>query len=195
MKIPSNYQNVKSMPDDPPKSSAYGTATSNCEVFALMYPILFSEAMPFSNEASIIRNIRASLAENQALIEVKSGRTKSGDPYVYSIVKTLMEPHGVQYTVILQIMNHVSGDVENLRAFFSEIGMTGVRDAQVYSALVKQGYLKNGDNETWMKDQYDSSLKGRLLMNLSEYENFDEFFPEHPLSVARSTIKYIVENN
>lgn len=195
MKIPSNYQNVKSMPDDPPRSTAYMTATSNSEVFALVYPISFSEAMPFSNDASIIRNIRASVADNQALIEVNSGKTKSGNPYVYSIVKTLMEPQGVQYTLILQIMNRVSGDVENLRAFFSESGMTGVRDAQVYAALVQQGYLKSGDTESWMKDQYEPSLKRNVLMNLSEYENFDEFFPEHPLSVARNTIQQIIENN
>lgn len=195
MKIPSTYQKVQSMPDDPLGSTAYMTATSNSEVFALVYPIPFSESMPFSNDASIIKNIRASVSENQALIEVNSGRTKSGNPYVYSIVKTSMEPHGVQYTLIFQIMNRVSGNVENLRGFFSETGMTGVRDAQVYAALVQQGYQKSGDTDAWMKDQYDSSLNGQFLMNLSEYENFDEFFPEHPLSVARNTIKQIIEND
>lgn len=42
MKIPSNYQKVQSMPDDPPWLTAYMTATSYSEDFALVYSISFS---------------------------------------------------------------------------------------------------------------------------------------------------------
>lgn len=182
------------MPDDPAGSSAYMTGTNNCECFALAFEIPLEQAMPFSNNASIIEGIHDSISDTQALIEVNSGKTKNGFNYVYSIVKTQIKPHGIQYTLIFQLRNF-KGTVSNLKAFFSETGMTGVRDTQIHSLLIQQGIITLGDNNGWMRDPYDTSLQNRFLMNLSELEQFDQYFPNHPLSVARHTIKEIIENN
>ena len=45
----------------------------------------------------------------------------------------------------------------------------------------------------WFADPYDSDFKHHFLKNKSEDEQFDEFFPEHPLSQARLLIKQIIE--
>lgn len=195
MKLPEYYQRAKSMPGDPEGSSAYGTGSNNFEAFVLVFPIPLSEVMPIGNDEAIIKGIHNSVAENQALIEVKSGQTKGGKIYAYSIVKTKMEPSGMQYFLLLDMADPKTRTAEQFRGFFSETGMTGVRDTTVYSQLVNEGYLKPGDTSAWMRDQYDETLTGRFLMNLSEVEGFDEYFPEHPLSVARKTVGELVENN
>ncbi len=194
MILPEYFQQVKSMPDDPEGSMAYMTGNEEFQAFALVYPIPTDSAMPYNDDASIIYGIHNTVSEEQALIEVNSGETKSGKPYVYSIVKTQMKPHGMQYTLILHIKD--SDAVSScLRSFFSESGMTGQRDTMVYAALSQNGTVKMGDTSTWMRDPYNSNLKDRFLMNLSEREEFDQYFPNHPLTVARLTVKEIVENN
>ena len=45
----------------------------------------------------------------------------------------------------------------------------------------------------WTRNPYDESVKDGALMNLSEQEEYDEMFPEHPLSMCRKFVKCIVE--
>ena len=47
----------------------------------------------------------------------------------------------------------------------------------------------------WFKDPYDNSFKKGLLMNLSEKPEYDAMFPNHPLSILRNIIKFLIENN
>lgn len=194
MKLPEYFQQVKSMPDDPEGSTAYMTGNDEFQAFALAYPIATENAMPYVDNASIIQGIHNTVSDKQALIEVNSGKTKSGKQYVYSIVKTQMDPHGMQYTLILHLKDSEAKS-SCLRSFFSESGMTGQRDSMVYAALAENGTIKMGDTSTWMRDPYNHNLKDCFLMNLSELEEFDQYFPSHPLSVARLTVREIVENN
>ena len=48
-------------------------------------------------------------------------------------------------------------------------------------------------NSKWWFDPYDKDYKHPFLMNLSEKEEYDELFPDHPLSQCRKFVKYITE--
>lgn len=47
----------------------------------------------------------------------------------------------------------------------------------------------------WFKDPYDPDWKMGFLMNTSENRMFDDAFPEHPLSMLRSLVSFIADNN
>ena len=81
-----------------------------------------------------------------------------------------------------------------LQGFFEEIGTTGMRDSLVFAALQNEGKIAD-DLNGWMQDPYDSSYEKGVRMNLSEKKEMDESFPEHPLSMARSLVQFINENN
>ncbi|MBP3804013.1 MAG: hypothetical protein J6I76_08965 [Oribacterium sp.] len=122
--IPDYYQRVDSMPDDPEGSLPYMVQTENATCFALMFPVDGSQSLPRTQE-ELIAGIRQFLGENQGLIEVVA------EPdYVYSIVKTLKQPSGVQY--VLTYQKFYPEFILNIQAFFEETGMTGIRDNVVY---------------------------------------------------------------
>ena len=132
------------------------------------------------------------MSERQGLIEVDTGKTASGADYIYSIVKTLKDPHGVQYTLTYQIV--MADEAIHLQGFFDEIGTTGIRDTMIYELYRKEGKLSDNTAE-WMQDPYDDGYMKGIRMNLSEKEEFDKSFPEHPLSMARELVTYLCENN
>ena len=104
-----------------------------------------------------------------------------------------MQPSGVQYFMLLQIMyGHV---VLNIKAFFDEKGMTGLRDTMVWEQLRREGIVSESDNSAWTFDPYDSQINRSYLMNLSEQEKYDSLFPGHPLSVCRQLAKYVIEQS
>ena len=85
---------------------------------------------------------------------------------------------------------------------FDEAGITGMRDSTAYALILNakrdagdeidvETFMENG----WFRDPYDPDYKKGFLMNLSEKPELDELFPEHPLSVARALVKFVVENN
>lgn len=63
--------------------------------------------------------------------------------------------------------------------------------------MIRDGSVKFDENEHilkgWMRDPYDESIHLPLMMNLSELEEFDEMFPEHPLSRLRKHLKHVEE--
>ena len=113
--------------------------------------------------------------------------------YVYSIVKNLKEPNGVQY--ILTYQKFYADFFINIQGFFEETGMTGIRDSMVLELLKREGTLGNNEDPFagWMKDPYDDSITIGVRMNLSEQEEFDEKFPGFPLSMCRELVKCLIE--
>lgn len=83
----------------------------------------------------------------------------------------------------------------NIRSFFDEVGMTGTRDTAIMNKMINEGKITPPNMSGWFKDPYDENYKNGIIMNLSEKEEYDAMFPQHPLSEMRSFIKYIVENN
>ncbi len=113
---------------------------------------------------------------------------ETADDHVYSIVKTLNEPSGVQY--ILTYQKFYPEFILNIQAFFEEIGTTGMRDSLVYGWCRKQNLVGTDADPLagWTKDPYDETIGEGALMNLSEQEQFDEQFPGFPLTMCREFI-------
>lgn len=184
--IPDYYQRVDSMPDDPPSSIPYMVQTENALCFVLLFKIRPNEALPM-NKQVMIDSIHGFLGDRQGLIEVNQGVD-----YIYSIVKTVKEPSGVQYVLTFQQI--INGNIFNIQAYFDEIGTTGIRDNMVLAKLQQDGVVGSKDNpfEGWFGDPYDASYKNGILKNLSEDEQFDEYFPGFPLSMCREFLKTII---
>lgn len=191
--VPPYLRKMNSLPDDPANSVAYGLETESCNIFMMTYPIGNQNAMPYGNEQAVINGIHNALSDSQGLIEVKSGNTQSQKSYIYSIVKSKQNPSGMQYNLTMHInMNEYSF---NVQVFCDEVGMTGMRDSVVIQKLINEGTVKMPNMDGWFKDPYDNSFKKGLLMNLSEKPEYDAMFPNHPLSILRNIIKFLIENN
>ena len=181
--IPAYYQKVDSMPGDPEDSVPYTVQTENVICFALIFPVDESRALPRSRDA-LIAGIRQFLGEDQGLI-----RAEATEDRVYSIVKTLKQHGGVQY--MLSYQRFFPEFILDVQAYFEEVGMTGERDTVVYDLCRRQGLVGNEDDPFagWTRDPYDDSITEGALMNLSEQEQFDEYFPGFPLSMCREFVR------
>lgn len=189
--MPDDYQLLKNLEDDPKNCLNYAKETESCATFIQLFAIERMSTMDWGEDQKIIDGIHQSLAENQALIEVKCDKTRRGYHYVYSIVKTLEKPSGVQYFLLMQVLyGHAA---LNIKAFFSEKGMTGQRDAAIFELAVRKGIVSPSDTSNWACDPYDKDFKHPCLMNLSEDRKYDELFPGHPLSQCRGFIKTVIE--
>lgn len=161
-----------------------------------VYPISEARAMAFDNDQQIIDSIHRCLADNQGLIKVEHGTTRHGNSYVYSIVKTRQEPSTMQYTLALHIKK--ASQPICVMGFFSEQGVTGKREAAVFSMCIDNNEIQLGisnDIIGWSKDPYDANYDKGITMNLSEREIYDEYFPEHCLSQLRSFVSQFLEIN
>ena len=191
--IPANFRKIKSMPEDPANSVAYGMQTRLSRCFLMIYPIDNKSAMPYGNVDAVIDGIHRTLSDTQGLVEVNAGTTKHGKKYVYSIVKSKLKPCGTQY--ILTINIDMNKNTTNIQAFFDEVGMTGFRDSTILNKMIGEGTITLPNMDDWFQDPYDKNYKKGLRMNLSEQSEYDAFFPQHPLSEARSFIEYVINNN
>lgn len=189
--LPDNFKVLEKAPEDPNGCVTYGMSTETCIAFIQVFPISERKTMPFDDNVTIINGIHHSLKDVQALIEVKNGRTKIGKQYVYSIVKTKQEESGVEYFLLMHV-EHENGAI-SINAHFLEHGMTGIRDTTIWELARREGVVSIDNNEKWCFDPYDKDFKHPFLMNLSEKEEFDKLFPEHPLTQARQFVKMITE--
>ena len=193
IEIPEIYQKMKSLPNDPSDSVSYGMQNDNTMAFMLIFPIEPEQAMPLHAPQIIIDSIHGFLKDNQGLISVFAGKTRGGKKYAYSIVKSAKQPSGIQYILTFQIQ--YPSKVLNIQAFYDEIGMTGLRDSIVYEIAAREGKVILGTFDGWMNDPYDPDYKKGLRMNLSESEEYDKMFPNHPLSVLRRFIQAVKRHN
>lgn len=193
VKIPNEFFKVDSMPNDPPYSTAYMKKTEMSNFFAMIYPIYNNYAMPYDDEKMVIDQIHNTLDNEQGLIEVKSGYTCTRKRYIYSIVKTKLNPTGMQYVLTMDI--EMQDYAMHIQCFGDEVGETGLRDNVILNKLVNDGSIILPDIEGWFKDPYNPNFKKGILMNASEKVEYDRMFPLHPLSEIRDLIKYVIENN
>lgn len=203
---------LDTLPEDPPGTVATGFRTRGCTAVVTVAP-LDSQMMPVDRD-EVVAGIRPSLMEFHAgLVEADAGETPAGDIVVYTLVKTLPptgageageDPgeapeedagnsrYGMQYnlTVHLAVDNGEYLEPWQIQGFFTETGVTGMRDAAVMDLSRRAGLIRIGDNglEGWFVDPYDPTLTpadGYLLSNLGEAREYDDRFPDHPLSRAR----------
>lgn len=169
IKLPDEYRKMQSMPDDPPGSQVYGVITNEAECWFIMEALSLDKAMPMDDNPLVISSIHHYMDERQGLIEVESGKTSNGHRFIYSIVKTVMEGRGVQYSVNLQV--EYNRFVVTFRGPCAELGTAGGRDAVVYEM-----FMRSGSAGQWMEDPYDPTYKNGVLMNLSEKSSMTRIF-------------------
>ena len=186
VQIPAYYQQVDSSPEDPEGSVPFIVRTEQAICFVLIYPITMSETVP-REQSDRIQGISQFLTDKQALILAEADEKRA-----YSIVKTGMEPSGMEYTLTYQ--RFYEDFAISITGFFEEEGTTGLRDTTVYELCRRNGSV-GSDNDPftgWKLDQYDCADKDGLMMNLSEQEQYDEHFPAHPLSMCRELIRTLL---
>lgn len=184
--MPIWFQQVESQPG-PFEGCAAFVSRSNlafCMCFCTERPE--TEAMPY-DKGLVIDAVHSFLGEKQGLVEVETGRTARGAQYVYSIVKSAIEPSGMQYIVSANIDHGQTCSV--IQGYFEEEGTTGMRDAAVFA--MTNADIKNG----WFADPYDADFTQGLLMNQAEAREYDVMFPEHPLSMAREFLENVIADN
>lgn len=175
--------------------TGYSKTVENSSNVILVFNTTKDSAMDCDDIQRLIDGIHESLAENQGLIEARSGETKRGYKYIYSIVKTLQEDtFGVQYFLRMNLMHEK--DIVEIRGFFTEIGTTGLRESMCACFAQNVGIAVFGENdlEGWTEDPYDENYTKGALMNLAEREGLDGLFPGNPLTQARELVLAIVND-
>jgi hypothetical protein len=84
-----------------------------------------------------------------------------------------------------------------LKVQCKERGMTGIRESVVSGLLMSEGVItldtKTNKIVNWLQDPYDPERRDSMTMNRSEGEEYDEKFPDHPLSRARRILSHLQE--
>lgn len=153
------------------------------------------KAMNPDDVQGLIDGIHEHLSESQGVIEVRNGETKRGYKYIYSIVKTLGDlPSGVKYYLRLNLF--CGQEVVELQAEFTEIGMTGQREAICGNLAERAGLINFADTgfEGWFCDPYDPDYTKGKLKNLAEKEGLDGLFPDNPLSQAHEFLYAVLRD-
>lgn len=108
-----------------------------------------------------------------------------------TIVKLPQTPSGMTYVGSLTVAFESFSFV--VKAQCEEHGMTGMRDAAIFAELNLPIDEKTGQAKGWMQDPYDASFAAPLLRNLADDKQWDERFPDHPLSRCRRTLDELSE--
>lgn len=191
--IPGDFLKAKPLPDDPPGSIVFEKDTPDATNILMFFFIEKSEALPFEDREGLIDSLHHCLGENQGIIAVKTGKTDAGVSFVYTIVKNLKQPSGVQYILTLQF--DLGSMALNLHGYFDEEGVTGARDAAVFEYAMQKGIISSQDKSKWCADPYSPDFRSGALMNLAEQEELDESFPAHPLSELRRFVSAFIAGN
>lgn len=197
LNIPENFRLLESLPEDRIDSKTYGIGNDFYVGIISIFNIQNNEVMPMDSNSSIIDKIHTILNENQGLIEVNNGITKDKNRFVYTIVKDYHPQLGTSYIITM----HITRNNDNIciQGQFSEQKLIGKRDSTILNIAIKNKWIEfDKDNNTytnWIKDPYNNEFCYGKPMNLSEKKDFDDMFPEHPLSKLRLLISYIIENN
>ena len=192
--IPAEFLKVRPLPDDPPGSVVFEKDTREATNILMFFFIGKGEAMPFDDWNGLIASMHNCLGENQGLLAVCTGVTAGACvPFVYTVVKSLKQPSGVQYILTFQM--DFESEVLNLQGYFDEEGVTGIRDAAIYEQAMREGIISARDRSKWCADPYQPDFRFGALMNLAEQERFDDAFPSHPLSELRRFVKTFISDN
>jgi len=145
--------------------------------------------LPTVKNVNTLRDMYRELVgqHNGAIIRVEIGSIQNVDT-VETIFKFPIEPHGVSYIGSITIPYKDRSYV--LMARCAEVGTTGLRDSAIFDKMIGDGVVtfEDGTPRGWLKDPYDDSMTEGFHMNLSETEEFDAMFPEHPLTVVRGLL-------
>jgi len=176
--------------------AAFRKTVSTSDNIVLITKAKADFAMDPDDLQRMIDGIHANLSDEQGIIEAKNGESARGYKYIYSIVKTLSkdQPGGCMYYIRANLFH--DKDILEMDATFTEINMTGQREA-ICVELAKRAGLADVFTDgfkDWAKDPYDPEYTKGCLKNLSEKEGLDGLFPEHPLTQAHELLLAVLED-
>ncbi|MEJ2611466.1 MAG: hypothetical protein P8179_15635 [Candidatus Thiodiazotropha sp.] len=121
--------------------------------------------------------------------------TVSGQRAVKTVGKRIIQGEPALYIGSLAIPMSDRSFVLSL--YSQEAGTTGIRDTIIFSKLSSErGDLvpdpDSGRVTGWAQDPYFPEYNGPCLRNLSESEEYDNQFPDHPLTKVRERIRELV---
>jgi len=108
---------------------------------------------------------------------------------IKTVFKIPQEENGMYYVGSYTIPFERCSYVIKIEA--PELGATGMRESVVVaqSLLSNPNFDPENTDEGWKMDPYDENFTEGNPMNLSEKEEYDAQFPEHPLSQLRSYMR------
>jgi len=130
---------------------------------------------------------------------------KAADRPAIEIIYKRTEGAGYRYTGMLIV--EFSGYWFQVTGVFGERGVTGVREAVLTQKLLSSGKIKirkhpfyrrifghsMGYIEGWFVDPYDAKYPGTMLRSVTDSDEYDQQFPDHPLARLRSTLRTVRE--
>ena len=198
--LPENYQFFEVAKETrfgmPKGAVIYGVLIGGTKAILATWEVDKEASMDFDNPRGVIDYLHEHMGENEGIIEVKTGKTKSDNPIIYNILKQKLHDDGSPGNGYLVNLNlQIDGHIYFVNGFFEEYGTTGIRESNVFAMYRKEHLDEEDPFKGWSCDPYDPSFTNGFLRNLSEHQQFDRFCPGHPLSQARAYIDYIVDNN
>jgi len=157
----------------------------------------FSQPMPIPVDLADIRSVREAWREvietaGAGVVEIENPMIDEL-PTIRGIAKVPQEPAGRVYVATLVVPLGDSHLMWTVRC--REYGITGLRDTTVFQRLLASNEIyfdeKTGEVVGWVRDPYDTTLKGPMAANLSESPEWDEVVPDHPLSKARRVLDHL----
>lgn len=197
LELPNGYCKIRNRAEmgNDGKMCGYQKMTENSNGIVLFFPIDEKNAMKLDDKKGLIADIHKNVADNQGVIEVETGETAEGYPYIYSLTKTGKITKGAIYFLRMNI-EFSKGNVYEVRGVYDEIGFAGLRHdfaTQMAAQSGRVGYGKSG-KYGWTEDPYDKEFNKGLLMDLSENRNMDNMFKDNPLSQVRDLIEALVDS-
>ena len=113
-----------------------------------------------------------------------------GMPSIYMLAKLLMEPRGFVFLASHTIPRRDCSFVLKYQAV--ETGMTGIRESAVM-AMLPTPEIDEQTNKMigWCSDPYDKSLEYPVMCNKADALEYDNKFPDHPLSRTRKFMEQL----
>ena len=179
LKILSDYKSES----DKELGTLYVKTTKNAVNVVVLDKLSTDCAIPLIDNKELIKGVRMYLNDNQGVVEAVNTKTKNNEICAYTIIKQVVQPSGMMYILTLQVLR--DNYLVNVHGQFMEQGMTGMRDATMFAVL-------GGKLDGWAFDPYSKRIKKGILMNKSELKEFDDKFPNHPLSEARKFVEYVI---
>ncbi len=188
-----DYNEYPNMPGTPDNALTLGKSTDAADCLLIIYPIGNTRYMIDATNEGMINGIHSALGNEQGLVELDKGKSFNRNLYAYTLIKNRLGPKGTQYILTFHIL--IDNEVVNVQGFFNEKGAFGSREGVVMTKLASENKISTSTLDGWKIDPYNVNYKKGYLMNLSERKDYDEMFPNHPLSEARSVLTYLIEEN
>ncbi|WP_400192210.1 hypothetical protein [Hymenobacter sp. B81] len=134
---------------------------------------------------------RSSIRQQEGgLVELTRGQI-GAQPMVRTLFKVPLQPSGMLYIGSLILPFRDYSYVVKVQA--REDGYTGLRESLVADMLMQAGQLQLTDEgyTDWFADPYDPHYTLGTLMNRAEQPEYDGLLPNHPLTLVRSTLRWL----